>query len=123
MGQFYLPVLIVLLAYQVMSNCSGFILEAGKIFVFQLSWPFGWRGVETSFRDSNTRWLPVAVRTNKIVALAFIVGEVCALDRKDCGEKGYRIESTLGHVFQESLLTNMVLIRSSSSLLLLENTY
>ena len=33
MGQFYLPDLIILLAYQVMSNCSRFILEAGKIFV------------------------------------------------------------------------------------------
>ena len=71
MGQFYLPVLIVLLAYQVMSNCSGFILEAGKIFVFQLSWPCGWSGVETLFRDGSTRRLPVAIRTNKIVALAF----------------------------------------------------
>ena len=71
MGQFYLPVLIVLLAYQVMSYCGGFGLEAGKIFVFQLSWSCGWSGVETSFRGGNTRQLPVAIRTNKIVALAF----------------------------------------------------
>ena len=37
--QFYPPVVVILLVNQVMPDCSGFILEPGKIFLFQLSWP------------------------------------------------------------------------------------
>lgn len=51
-----------------MPDCSGFILEPGKIFLFQLSWPCE---VETSFRDGNTQKSPVAITIDKIVALAF----------------------------------------------------
>ena len=37
--QFYPPFVVILLVNQVMPDCSGFILEPGKIFLFQLSWP------------------------------------------------------------------------------------
>ena len=37
--QFYPPVVVILLVNQVMPDCSGFILEPGKIFLFQLAWP------------------------------------------------------------------------------------